>query len=158
MRAGKAGNSEGDRELRKPVQAFGSASVLRRLGDGKTYEDHGRSVLILANEPSLRLALAVVAAGRRTGGRRVAGTSTAQVPEGEVGFGAGRERHVPCAGGTLVVRGNVSYDAEIMSGCAFLRTLAQPVERGRGFPKPALPTGPPEGRAGPDRPGTDRAS
>lgn len=157
MRDGKAGNPEGDRELSKPVRAFDAAGVLERLRNEKTYEDHGRSILILAHEPSLRLALTAIAAGRRTGERRVAGASTVQVLEGEVRFRAGEERHELSAGGTLVLQGNVSYDAEALSDAAFLHTLAQPVEKGRGSPRPAHPTEPAKGHADLDLPGADRA-
>lgn len=158
MRHDKTGNPEGNTEPRKPVQAFDSASTLDRLRDEKAYEDHGRSVLILAHEPSPRLVLTAIAAGRRTGERRVAGASTVQVLEGEVRFRAGEERHVLSAGGTLVLQGNVSYDAEAMSDAAFLHTLVQPVEQGRGFPQPTHSTEPAEGRADLDLAGADRAS
>ncbi len=128
MRDSKASNLGGERDLRKPVQAFDSASVLERLRDEKTYEDHGRSVLILAQEPSLRLALTAIAAGCRTGERRAANPSTVHVLEGEVRFRVWEERHELSAGGTLVLQGNVSYDAEAMSDAAFLHTLVQPAE------------------------------
>lgn len=141
----------------KSVQAFDSASVIERLRNEKVYEDHGRSVLILAHEPSPRLVLTAIAAGRRTGERRVASASTVQVLEGEVRFRAGEERHVLSAGGTLVLQGNVSYDAEAVSDAAFLYTLVQPVEQGQGFPQPAHPTEPAEGRVDLDLPGADRA-
>ncbi len=158
MRHDKTSNPEGNTEPRKPVQAFDSASTLDRLRDEKTYEDHGRSVLVLAHEPSPRLVLTAIAAGCRTGERRVAGASTVQVLEGEVRFRAGEERHVLSAGGTLVLQGNVSYDAEAMSDAAFLHTLVQPVEQGQGLPQPAHPTEPAEGRADLDPPGADHAS
>ena len=67
-----------------------------------------------------------------------------------------------CAGGTLVLQGNVSYDAEAVSDAAFLHTLVQTVEQGQeGFPQPAHPTEPTEepteepakGRVDLDRPG-----
>ena len=62
------------------------------------------------------------------------------------------------AGGTLVLQGNVSYDAEAMSDAAFLHTLVQPVEQEQDFPQPAHPMEPAEGRADLDLPGADRAS
>lgn len=159
MRRDESGNPEGATGPPKPVRAFDYASVIERLRDGKTFEDHGRSVLVLAHEPSLRLALTAIAAGRRTGERRVAGASTVQVLEGEVRFTAGEEQHVLSAGGTLVLQGNVSYDAEAVSDAAFVHTLVQPVEQGgRGFPHPADPTEPAQGGAAPDWPGADRAS
>jgi quercetin dioxygenase-like cupin family protein len=154
----KTGNPEGDTEPPKPVQAFDYASAIERLRGQKVYEEHGRSVLVLAHEPSPRLVLTAIAAGRRTGERRVAGASTVQVLDGEVRFMAGEERHVLSAGGTLVLQGNVSYDAEAMSDAAFLHTLVQPVEQGQGFPQPVHPTEPAEGRADLDLPGVDRAS
>jgi quercetin dioxygenase-like cupin family protein len=129
VRHNKTDNLEGDTGSRKPVQAFDYASVIEGLRDEKTFEDHGRSVLILAHEPSLRLALTAIAAGYRTGERRVAGASTVQVLEGEVKFRAGEERHVLSAGATLVLQGNVSYDAEAVSDAAFLHTLVQPSSR-----------------------------
>ncbi len=147
VRHEKTSNPDGNTEPRKPVQAFDSASVIERLRGEKTFEDHGRSVLVLAHEPSLRLALTAIAAGRRTGERRVAGASTVQVLEGEVRFRAGEERHVLSAGGTLVLQGNVSYDAEAISDAAFLHTLVQLVEQGEGFPQPAHPVESAEGRA-----------
>ena len=128
MRHDKTGNPEGNTEPRKPVQAFDYASVIERLRGEKTFEDHGRSVLVLTHEPSLRLVLTAIAAGCRTGERRVTGASTVQVLEGEVRFRVGEERHVLSAGGTLVLQGNVSYDAEATSDAAFLHTLMQPVE------------------------------
>ena len=158
MQHDKTGNPEGDTGPPKPVQAFDYASAIERLRGQKVYEEHGRSVLVLAHEPSPRLVLTAIAAGRRTGERRVAGASTVQVLDGEVMFMAGEERHVLSAGGTLVLQGNVSYDAEAMSDAAFLHTLVQPVEQGQGFPQPVHPTEPAEGRADLDLPGVDRAS
>lgn len=155
MRHDKIDNTEGNTGPPKPVQAFDYASVIERLRDEKVYEDHGRSVLILAHEPSPRLAFTAIAAGRRTGERRVAGASTVQVLEGEVRFRAGEEQHVLSAGGALVLQGNVSYDAEAVSEAAFLHTLVQSVEQGRGF---LQPTEPAEGRVDLDLPGADRAS
>src|SRR5829696_3308540 len=142
VRHDKSSNPEGNTEPRKPVQAFDSTIVLERLRDQKTYQDHGRSVLVLAHKPSPRLVLTAIAAGCCTGERRVAGASTVLVLEGEVRFRAGEERHVLSAGGTLVLQGNVSYDAEAMSDAAFLHTLVQPVEQGQDFPHPAHPTEP----------------
>ena len=158
MQHDKTGNPEGDTGPPKPVQAFDYASAIERLRGQKVYEEHGRSVLVLAHEPSPRLVLTAIAAGRRTGERRVAGASTVQVLDGEVRFMAGEERHVLSAGGTLVLQGNVSYDAEAMSDAAFLHTLVQSVEQGQGFPQPVHPTEPAEGRADLDLPGVDRAS
>jgi quercetin dioxygenase-like cupin family protein len=109
---------------------------------GRIIASEGRSVLILAHEPSLRLAFTAIAAGCRTGERRVAGVSTVQVLEGEVRFRAGEERHVLSVGGTLVLQGNVSYDADAVSDAAFLHTLVQPVEQGRDLPRPAHPMEP----------------
>jgi quercetin dioxygenase-like cupin family protein len=146
----KTSNPDGNTEPRKPVQAFDSASALDRLRGEKAYEEHGRSVLILAQEPSPRLVLTAIAAGRRTGERRVAGASTVQVLEGEVRFRAGEEWHVLYAGGTLVLQGNVSYDAEAMSDAAFLHTLVQPLEQGQGFSRPVEHA---EGRPDLDLPG-----
>ena len=158
VRHNKTDNLEGDTGSRKPVQTFDYASVIDGLRDEKTFEDHGRSVHLLAHEPSLRLALTAIAAGCRTGERRVAGASTVQVLEGEVKFRAGEERHVLSAGETLVLQGNVSYDAEAVSDAAFLHTPVQPVEQGRGFTEPAHPTEPAEGRVDLNLPGADRAS
>ena len=158
VRRNKTDNLEGDTGSRKPVQVFDYASVIDGLRDEKIFEDHGRSVLILAHESSLRLALTAIAAGCRTGERRVAGASTVQVLEGEVRFRAGEEWYVLSAGGTLVLQGNVAYDAEALSDDAFLHTLVQPVEQGRAFPKPAHPTEPAEGRVDLNFPGADRAS
>lgn len=158
MRHDKISDPEGNTGPPKPVQAFDYASVIEQLRAEKTFEDLGRSVFILAHEPSLRLALTAIAAGRRTGERRVAGASTVHVLEGEVRFRAGEERHVLSAGGTLVLQGNVSYDAEAMSDAAFLHTLVQPVEQGRGFPQLARRTEPAKGRADLDLPGADHAS
>lgn len=163
MQHDNTGNPEDNTELRKPVQAFDYASVIEVLRGEKSFEDYGRSVLILAHEPSLQLAHTAIAAGRRTGERRVAGASTVQVLEGEVRFRVGEERHVLSAGGTLVLQGNVSYDAEAMSDAVFLHTLVQPVEQGQeGFPQPAHPTEPTEepaeGRVDLDLPVADRAS
>jgi quercetin dioxygenase-like cupin family protein len=88
----------------------------------------------------------------------VAGPSTVQVLEGEVRFRAGEERHELSAGGTLVLQGNVCYDAEAVSDAAFLHTLVQPNERGQAFPRQVHPSEPAEGRADLDLPGADRAS
>lgn len=151
VRHNKTANLEGGTGSRKPVQAFDYASLIDGLRDEKTFEDYGRSVLILAHEPSLQLALTAIAEGYRTGERRVAGASTVQVLEGEVKFRAGEERHVLSAGETLVLQGNVSYDAEAVSDAAFLHTLVQPVEQGRGFTEPA------EGRVDLNLSGADRA-
>ena len=139
------------------MRAFDYGSMLERLRTEKTYEDHGRGVLILAHEPSLRLALTAIAAGRRTGQRRVAGPSTVQVLEGEVRFRAGEERHELSAGGTLLLQGNVCYDAEALSDAAFLHTLVQPNRQGHALPQQSHPSEPAEGRADLDLPGADRA-
>jgi quercetin dioxygenase-like cupin family protein len=157
VRHDKTGSPEGNTGLPKPVQTFYYASIIEGLRDEKSFEDHGRSVLIVAHESSLRLALTAIAAGRRTGERRVAGASAVQVLEGVVRFRAGEERHVLSAGGTLVLQSNVSYDAEAVSDAAFLHTLVQPVEQGRGFPQAASDAQVAEGRVGPDLPGADRA-
>ncbi len=158
MRRDKSGSPEGDTGPPKPVRAFDYARVLERLRTEKTYEDHGRSVLILAYEPSLKLAFTAIAAGRRTGQRRVAGPSTVQVLEGEVRFRAGAERHELSAGGTLVLQSNVCYDAEAVSDAAFLHTLVQPGEQGQAFTQQAHPSEPAEGRADLNLPGADHAS
>lgn len=158
MRHDKTDDPGGDTGSRKQVQAFDCASVIEGIRDEKTFEDHGRSVLILAHESTLRLALTAIAAGCRTGERRVAGASTVQVLEGEVRFRAGEEWYVLSAGGTLVLQGNVSYDAEAVRDAAFLHTLVQPVEQGRGFPKPAHSIEPAEGRVDLNLRGADRAS
>src|SRR5215212_10251090 len=115
-------------EIRRPVQAFDVASAAKQLRGEKTYEDHGRNVLNLFHGPSLRAMLTAIAAGRRTGERRVAGPSTVQVLEGEVRFRAGEERHLLSAGGTLILEGNVPYEAEALSDAAFLHTLVQLTE------------------------------
>ena len=79
MRDEKAHSFEDSLEFRRLVQAFDPASEAKRLREGKTYEDHGRSVLSLFHGPSLRAMLTTIAAGRRTGERQVAGPSTVQV-------------------------------------------------------------------------------
>lgn len=158
MRRDEAGSPEAYTGPLRPVRAFDYASELERLRTEKTYEEHGRGVLILAHEPSLRLALTAIAAGRRTGERRAVGPSTVQVLEGEVRFRAGEERHELSAGGTLVLQGNVCYDAEALSDAAFLHTLVQPNEQGQDFPRQSHPSEPAEGRADLDLPGADRAS
>ncbi len=66
MRDEKARGSEGSRELRKPVQEFDPSSVLERLKKENAYQEHGRSGLTFAHEPTLRVVLTAVAAGRRT--------------------------------------------------------------------------------------------
>jgi quercetin dioxygenase-like cupin family protein len=88
MRDEKACSPEDSLEIRRPMQEFDTASVAKRLREEKTYEDHGRSVLSLFHEPSLLAVLTAIAAGRRTGERRVACLSTVQVLEGEVRFKA----------------------------------------------------------------------
>ena len=159
MRDKKACGPDDSLEIRKPVQALDTATVAKRLREEKTYEDHGRSVLSLYHEPSLRAMLTAIAAGRRTGERRVACLSTVYVLEGEVRFKAGEERHVLSAGGTLLLEGNVPYEAEALSDATFLHTVVQPVEEeGGGSSQPVHPTEPSEGRADPDLSGADRAS
>ncbi len=128
MRDEKTSGPEDSLEYRRPVRAFDAASAAKRLREEKTYEDHGRSVLSLFHGPSLRAMLTAMATGRRTGERRVAGPSTVQVLEGEVRFQAGEERHVLSAGGTLVLEGNVPYEAEALSDAAFLHTLVRQTE------------------------------
>jgi quercetin dioxygenase-like cupin family protein len=145
-------------EIRRPVQAFDVASAAKQLREEKIYEDHGRSVLDLFHGPSLRAMLTAIATGRCTGERRVAGPSTVHVLDGEVKFQAGEERHVLSAGGTLVLEGNVPYEAEALSDAAFLHTLMRPTEKDNGLPPSAHPTEPAEGRADLDLPGTDHAS
>jgi quercetin dioxygenase-like cupin family protein len=51
-----------------------------------------------------------------------------QVLEGEVRFRAGEERHVLSAGGTLILEGNVPYEAEALSDAASLHTLVRLTE------------------------------
>jgi quercetin dioxygenase-like cupin family protein len=145
MRDERALSPEDSLEIRRPVQVFDTARTAERLRGEKTYQDHGRSVLRLFHGPSLRAMLTVIATGRRTGERRVAGPSTVHVLEGDVRFQAGEERHVLSAGGTLVLEGNVPYEAEALSDAAFLHTLVLQGEEvtDRG----ALhPTEPAEGR------------
>jgi len=144
-------------EIRRPVQAFDVASAARQLREEKTYEDHGRSVLSLFHGPSLRAMLTAIATGRRTGERRVAGPSTVHVLEGEVKFQAGEERHVLSAGGTLVLEGNVPYEAEALSDAAFLHTLMRPTGTDNSLPPSAHPTEPAEGAPDLDLPGTGQA-
>jgi len=158
MRDERARSPEVDLEIRRPVQAFDTASAAERLRKEKTYEDHGRSVLSLFHGPSLRATLTAIATGRRTGERRVAGPSTVHVLEGEVRFRAGEQRHVLSAGGTLVLEGNVPYEAEALSDAAFLHTLMRPTEGDKSLPPSAHPTEPAEGRADLDLPGADHAS
>jgi quercetin dioxygenase-like cupin family protein len=101
--------------------------------------------------------LTAIATGRRTGERRVAGPSTVQVLEGEVKFQAGEERHVLSAGGTLVLEGNVPYEAEALSDATFLHTQVRPTEEDKSLPGSAHPTEPAEGRADLDLPGAGHA-
>jgi quercetin dioxygenase-like cupin family protein len=158
MRNEKTRSSEDGPDSRSPVQAFDAASAAKRLREEKTYNDHGRSVLSLFHGPSLRAMLTAIATGRRTGERRVAGPSTVQVLEGEVSFRAGEERHVLSAGGTLVLGGNVPYEAEALSDAAFLHTLVEQTEEDESLPPSVHPTEPAEGRADLDLPGADHAS
>jgi quercetin dioxygenase-like cupin family protein len=157
MRDEKARSIEDSLEFRRPVQAFDTASVVKRLMEEKTYEDHGRSVLSLFRGPSLRAMLTAIATGRRTGERRVAGPSTVHVLEGEVRFQAGEERHVLSAGGTLVLEGNVPYEAEALSDAAFVHTVVLSGEEISAL-RSVHPTEPAEGRADLDLLGADHAS
>ena len=157
MRDERALSPEDSLEIRKLVQVFDTASVTERLREEKTYQDHGRSVLSLFHRPSLRSMLTVIASGRRTCERRVADPSTVQVREGEVRFQAGEERHVLSAGGTLVLEGNVPYEAEALSDAAFLHTLVLSGEE-ISAPRSVHPTEPAEGRADLDLPGAGHAS
>jgi quercetin dioxygenase-like cupin family protein len=152
----RARSPEDSLEIRRPVQAFDAASAAKRLREEKTYEDHGRSVLSLFQEPSLRAMLTAIATGRHTGERRVAGPSTVHVLEGEVKFQAGEERHVLSVGGTLVLEGNVPYKAEALSDAVFLHTLVLPGEE-TSLPQPVHPTEPAEGAPDLDIPGTGQA-
>ncbi len=79
------------------------------------------------------------------------------VLDDEVRFRAGEERYVLSAGGTLVLEGNVPYEAEALSDATFLHTVVQPVEEEGGSSQPVHPTEPVEGRADPPLPGADRA-
>ena len=153
----KARSPEDSLGIRRPVQAFDAASAAKQLREEKTYEDHGRSVLSLFHGPSLRAMLTAIATGRRTGERRVAGPSTVHVLEGEVRFRAGEERHVLYAGGTLVLEGNVPYEAEALSDAAFLHTLVLSGEE-ISVSRSVHPTEPAEGRADLDFPGASHAS
>ena len=157
MRDEKARSPEDSLENRRPVQAFDAAGAAKRLRGEKTYEDHGRSVLSLFHGPSLRAMLTTIATGRHTGERRVAGPSTVHVLEGEVKFQAGEEQHVLSAGGTLVLEGNVPYEAEALSDAAFVHTLVLSGEE-TSLPQPVHPTEPAEGRADLDLPGASHAS
>ena len=107
MRDKKACGPEDNLEICKPVQALDRISVAKRLRKEKTYEDHGRSVLSLYHESSLRAALTAIAAGRRTGERRVACPSTVHVLEGEVSLKPGRDRHFLPPGGRRLLEGKV---------------------------------------------------
>ena len=158
MRDKNSRSPEDSLEIRRPVQAFDAASAVRQLRDEKTYEDHGRSVLSLFQGPSVRAMLTAIATGHRTGERRVAGPSTVRVLEGEVKFQVGEERHVLSAGGTLVLEGNVPYEAEALSDGAFLHTLVEQTKEDKSLPQPVHPTEPAEGRADLDLPGVGHAS
>ena len=153
----KARNLEDSPEIRRPAQALDAASAAKRLREEKSYEDHGRSVLSLVHGPSLRAMLTAIAAGRRTGERRVVGPSTIQVLEGEVRFEAGEEQHELSAGGMLILESNVSYEAEALTNAAFLQTLLLSGEE-RSLPQPVHPAEPAEGREDLEPPGADRAS
>jgi quercetin dioxygenase-like cupin family protein len=157
MRDERTRSTEDSLGILRPVQAFDAAGAARRLREEKTYEDHGRCILSLFHGPSLRAMLTAIATGHHTGERRVAGPSTVHVLEGEVKFQAGEEQHVLSAGGTLVLEGNVPYEAEALSDAAFLHTLVLP-GRETGFPQPVHPTEPAEGRADLDLPGASHAS
>jgi quercetin dioxygenase-like cupin family protein len=157
MRDERARSPEDSLEIHRPVQAFDAASAAKRLREQKTYENHGRNVLSLCHGPFLRAMLTAMATGRRTGERRVAGPSTVQVLEGEVRFQAGEERHVLSAGGTLVLEGNVPYEAEALSDAAFLHTLLLSGEE-ISLSQPVHPTEPAEGRADLDLPGASHTS
>ena len=157
MRDERARSTEARLEIHRPVQAFDAISAANRLREEKTYEDHGRSVLSLFHGPSLRAMLTTIATGRHTGERRVAGPSTVHVLEGEVKFQVGEERHVLSAGGTLVLEGNVPYEAEALSDAAFLHTLMLPGEE-KSLSQPVHPMESAEGRADLDLPGTRHAS
>jgi quercetin dioxygenase-like cupin family protein len=157
MRDERARSPEDSLEIRRPVQAFDAVSEAKRLREEKTYEDHGRCVLSLFHGSTLRAMLTAIATGRHTGERRVAGPSTVHVLEGEVRFQAGEERHVLSAGGTLVLEGNVPYEAEALSEAAFLHTLVLPGQE-TSLPQPVHPTEPAEGSEDLDIPGTGQAS
>ena len=157
MRDERALSPEDSLEIRRPVQVFDTARTAERLREEKTYQDHGRSVLSLFHGPSLRAMLTVIATGRRTGERRVAGPSTVHVLEGEVRFRVGEERYVLSAGRTLVLEGNVPYEAEALSDAAFLHTLVLPGQEAI-LSQPVHPTEPAEGRAELDLPGANHAS
>jgi quercetin dioxygenase-like cupin family protein len=157
MREKKGFNPEDGLEIRRPVQVFDAASAAERLREEKTYLDHGRGVLSLFHGSSLRAMLTVIATGRCTGERRVAGPSTVHVLEGDVRFRAGEERHVLSAGGTIVLAGNVPYEAEALSDAAFLHTLVLSGEE-ISAPRSVHPTEPAEGRADLDLPGASHAS
>ncbi len=73
-------------------------------------------------------------------------------------FQAGEERHVLSTGGTLVLEGNVPYEAEALSDAAFLHTLLLPPGEERSLPQPVHPTEPAEGSVDLELPGTGRAS
>ncbi len=158
MRDERARSTEASLEIHKPVQTFDAISAAKRLREEKCYEDHGRSVLSLSHGPSLRAMLTTIATGRRTGERRVAGPSTVHVLEGEVRFRVGEERYVLSAGGTLVLEGNVPYEAEALSDAAFLHTLVEQTEEDESLPPSVHPTEPAEGRADLDLPGAGHAS
>ncbi len=158
MRDERTRSPEDGLDSRSLVQAFDAASAVERLRREKAYEDHGRSALSLLHGPSLRAMLTAIATGRRTGERRVAGPSTVHVLEGEVRFRAGEERHVLSAGGTLVLEGNVPYEAEALSDAAFLHTLVEQTEEDESLPPSVHPTEPAEGRADLDLPGAGHAS
>ena len=157
MRDERARSPEDSLEIRRPVQAFDAAGAAKQLREEKSYDDYGRSVLSLFQGPSLRAMLTAIATGRRTGERRVAGPSTVHVLEGEVRFQAGEERHVLSAGGTLVLEGNVPYEAEALSDAAFLHTLMLSGEE-ISAPRSVHPTEPAEGRSDLDLPGASHAS
>ena len=158
MRDEKTHDPEDSLEIHRPVRAFDATSAAKRLREEKTYEDHGRSVFSLFHGPPLRAMLTAIATGRRTGERRVAGPSTVQVLEGEVRFRVGEERHVLSAGGTLVLEGNVPYEAEALTDAAFLHTLVEQTKEDRSLPQPVHPTELAEGSADLDLPGADHAS
>jgi quercetin dioxygenase-like cupin family protein len=157
MRDERARSPEDSLEIRRPVQTFDTLSEAKRLREEKTYQDHGRSVLSLFHGPTLRAMLTAIATGRHTGERRVAGPSTVHVLEGEVRFQAGEEEHVLSAGGTLVLGGNVPYEAKALSDAAFLHTLMLPGQE-TSLPQPVHPKEPAEGRADLDILGTGHAS
>jgi quercetin dioxygenase-like cupin family protein len=112
-----------NRELQAPVKVFEPSREIQMLKEETAYREHGRNGLTIIHEPSLRVVLTAMAAGREIVEQAAAGPLLLQVIEGAFTFRAGEASHRLYVGNVLGLEQGVSYAVEALEDGAFLHIL-----------------------------------